>query len=134
MVDANLVVAEMHRRHIVEGVDRRRLLDREAEHLALLNGPFVERQIVLVEIDGGTACGLRRSHPCDVIDVGVREQNVFDAQAVPAHGRNQRVDLVPRVDDDALPGPLTADDEPVLEERRHCMRFENHRVPCNLSR
>ena len=60
---------------------------------------------------------LRGRDAGDVIEMGVGQQDVADREPVLLDRRQELVDLVAGVDDDALAGVLAADDESVLEER-----------------
>ena len=51
VVHADLVIAKIDRAQVVVDVDRRRLADREPEYLPLLDRVFVQRQVVLVEVN-----------------------------------------------------------------------------------
>jgi PleD family two-component response regulator len=63
-----------------------------------------------------------------VVDVCVRQQDVLNLEIVIAHGGQQAVDFVTRIDDDALTRPLATDDVPVLVERRLRTDFEDHLI------
>jgi CheY-like chemotaxis protein len=63
-----------------------------------------------------------------VIEVGVRQQNVGDGQAVLRDGGNQLIDFVSRIDDDGFTCSVTSNDEPVLEERRDGPAFEDYHL------
>lgn len=68
-------------------------------------------------------CALGRADACDVIDVGVGEQDVTDRKRFPIDKREQRGDLVSRVDQHRFPRALARDHEPVLEEWADGLRF-----------
>ena len=124
----HLVVAEPHRLRVVEHVDGRRRLDLQSKHLGLLDGTLVERQVVPVEGDGDGEHVFRRAYAADVVDVGVRQQDVPDAQAVRAHGGHELRGLVARIDDNGLPRALAAGDVAVLEEGWSRAGLEDHNV------
>ena len=81
-----------------------------------------------MQTDGHAERLFRRADAGDVIDMGVRQQDVANRQLVLVDRREQLADFVARIDDDCLPGVLAADDEAVLEEGRYRACLENHAV------
>ena len=126
VVDADLVVTETKRRRVVEDVDRRLRLNRDAEHRALLDDMLVERQVVPVQVDRRAKGLFRCGDAGDVIDVRVRQQDGRDVHVETTDDREHVVDFVAWVDDDCLPRALAAHHEAILVERRHRPDFENH--------
>ena len=101
----------------IEVVDRRLRLDRQAEHLAHLDHPFVKEQIVAVEVDRHAERPLRGADAGDVVDVGMRQQNPANGEPLLAGDVEQRGHLVPWIDQHRFAGVGTRNHEPVLEER-----------------
>ncbi len=81
--DAHFVVAE---RAIdppivfVIAIDRRRLLNRQAEHHAGADRVLVEEQIVLVQVDRRAQRALGFRHARHMIDMRMRQQDVRDLE------------------------------------------------------
>ena len=72
---------------------------------------------------------LRDADACDVIDVGVRQQNVTNCECLGLGEGEQTGDFVSRIDQHRLARPPARHDEAVLEERRRRLRFNyDHRV------
>ncbi len=61
-----------------------------------------------------------------MIDVRVREQNVFDHQLLAFRKRQEGGDFVTRIDQHRFPRRLAADDEAVFEERTDRLRLQYH--------
>ena len=83
---------------------------------ARLDRAVVEEQIVAVQVDRHAERALGRGDAGDVIDVRVRQEDVPNRQRPPLGERQQRRDLVARIDEHGLVRLLAADDEAVLEE------------------
>ena len=118
VVDADLVIAKRDRgsgrsthRSAAAGGPR-------TEQLPLLDRMFVQRQIVLMEIDRHVQRLLHLRHAGDVVDVRMGQQDVRDVDAAVAHRGEQLVGLVAGVDHDRFVRPFAADDESVLVKRR----------------
>ena len=120
----------MNRRHVVEHVDGRLLLDLEPEHRALLRRRLVQKQIVLMEVNRRVERILGSADAGDVIDVRVRQQDVLDIQLMIAHGAQEAVHLVARINDDTFTRPLASGDEPVLVERCFRANLQDHSLQC----
>src|SRR5262249_2656976 len=101
----------------IEHVNRRLRLDREAEHLAHLDGVLIEKEVVAMEIDRRAERPFRLCDAGHVIDVGMRQQDVVDRELAPVGEREQLGDLVARIDQGRLVRLFAADDEAVLEDR-----------------
>ena len=69
---------------------------------------------------------LRAPDTRDVIQVGVRQQNVANREAVRLDGREEQLDVVSGVDDDAFPRLLAAKHKTVLHERRGRPCLQDH--------
>src|SRR5262245_24473866 len=128
MAHPDAVVSEAQRRiALVEEIHRRLWFGLEAEHQALLNDAVVEKQILAMETNrrfGERLFGA--PHAGDVVEMGVRQQNVFDVETMLANGLNQQLDVVARVDDDAFTSPFTTNDKAVFHERPSGPGLENH--------
>ena len=125
---ADLVVAKTQGAQVVKDVDWRRLFDREAEHLPLLDRLLVQRQIVFMEIDAGVQCVFDERDARNVIDVRVRKQDMRHFETVILNRAKQCASPITRIDDDAFARALAADDEPILVKRRAGPDLENHSI------
>ena len=127
VMHAHLVAPEAHRVFtLVEEIHGRLFLRRKPERHALLDDALVEEVVVVVETDRNAKRSLRAADARDVVEMGVREQDVLDRQPVQRHCVEQIVHLVAGVDHDALTRLLAADHVAVLEERRDGPGLENH--------
>ena len=70
----------MHLSTLVEPIHRRLWLDLQAEHQPLLHDGLVQREIRFVQHDRCAERPLRTADAGDVIEMGVRQQDVRDAQ------------------------------------------------------
>jgi CheY-like chemotaxis protein len=84
---------------------------------ALLGRAFVEEEIVLVKMDRNAKDAPRQRDPGYVIDVGMRQEDVSDAERPAFGGAEQALDLVAGIDQHGLARLIASDEEPVLEER-----------------
>ncbi len=125
-VDGEVPEAELFADGAVVAINRGRLFDAQAEHRALLGGRVVEELIVLVQEHRDVESALCRGDARDVIEMRVREQDSRNAQAMPPRRRDEVVDAVTGIDDDALSGSRASEDESVRHERRSCRDLENH--------
>jgi hypothetical protein len=111
----------------VEHVHRRWRLDAQPEHCPLADGVLVEKQIVAMEMDRRAQRPLRGGDAGDVVDVGMREQDVTNDQRVAIRERQKSVHLVAGIDQDGFARLLAAKDEPVLEKRSDRLSVNYHR-------
>ena len=88
---------------VVEAVDRRLGLDVESEHLPLLDDGLVEEVVVAVQHDGAPSASFARPTPVMWSRWACVKQDVADRELVPRHRREQQIDVVAGVDDDAFP-------------------------------
>ena len=100
----------------VKAIDRRLRLDAEAEHPPHFDRPFVEEEIVAVQIDRHVERALGGGDAGDVIDVSVREENAANGEVALAGDGQQIRDLVAGIDKYGVSGRRTRHDEAVLEE------------------
>ena len=103
---------------VIELVDRRLRVDLEPERLSLLHDRLVQEVVVAVQHDRRAERFLRPADAGDVIEVGVRQQDVANREPVVSDRLEEQFDVVARVDDDAFPGVLAAQYEAVLLEGR----------------
>ena len=92
----------------------------------LLDDPFVEEVVVLVQPDRRVE---RLSGPADagnVIQMCVRQQDVHDRQLVSPYRVEKLIDFVAGINDDAFAGVFATDDETVLQERLNRGLLEDH--------
>ena len=89
---------------------------------------FVEKQVVLVQVDRYRELSFGRADTCDVIDMGVREEDVTDRERFPVRECEQPGHLISRIDDDRLTRAFASHDEPVLEEGPHGLRLDYDHV------
>src|ERR1700730_18671885 len=80
-----------------------------------------------MEIDRRAQRPLRGGNAGDVVDVGMREQDVTDDQPVALRERQKRVHFVAGIDQDGLARLLAANDASVLEKRSNRLGFNYHR-------
>jgi len=57
----------------------------QAEHRSGLDGAFVQKQIITVQVDGNAERLLCGRDTGDMIDVRMRQQNVTDRQPIALH-------------------------------------------------
>jgi CheY-like chemotaxis protein len=100
----------------VKPIDRRLRLDAEAEHPPHLDGPFVEEEIVAMQIDRHGERPLGGGDAGNVIDVSVREEDGANGQVALAGDAEQIGDLVARIDENRLSRRRTRHHEAILEE------------------
>jgi CheY-like chemotaxis protein len=117
----------------VEDVNRRWRLAPQAEHLTRFDRPFIEKQIVGVEVNRHVQGTFRRCHAGDVIDVRVRQQDVANRKGVPLGKRQQAADLVARIDEHGLTRRLAADNEAVFHEGTNGLSLNYHDQPMILA-
>jgi len=95
----------------------------------VLDGLFVQKQIVTMEMHRQKQGALRRGDAGDVIDVRVRQQNSREPDAFARRKCKQAVDFVAGIDEHAFAGARTRDHESVFEERPDCLRLDyDHQV------
>ena len=99
-----------------EPIDRRLRLDVEAEHPSHLDRPFVDEEVVAMQVNRNIERALRGGDARDVIDVSVREEDAANGEVALAGRRQQIRDLVARIDEDRLSRRRAPHDEAVLEE------------------
>jgi hypothetical protein len=82
VVHANLVGPEGHECvSIVEkAIHRRRGLDLQTEKFTKRHRVLVQRKITAVEVDRDLELTLRLGHTGHMVDMAVREENVFDVE------------------------------------------------------
>ena len=117
----------------IELVDGRLRFDPQPEHRARLHGALVQKQVVLVQMDRHVQHTLGRGDAGHVIDMGVRQQDVTNLQRFALDERQQALDLIARIDEDALTRVFAADDEAVLEERSDGLALDYHDAPMILA-
>ena len=110
---------------VIKEVDVRLWIGRHSEHLPLLHHSLVEEQIALVQADGRTKRLLRGSDSRDVVDMGMREEDVFDGELVALDSGKKFRHFVAGVNDYGLTGVLAADDKPVFIEGRRRTNLQN---------
>jgi CheY-like chemotaxis protein len=107
-----------HVRRAIELVDRRRgRVHTEPEHGAVLDGAFVEKQVVAVKVDGNPEGSLRAVDTGDMVDVRMGQQDPVEPDPPRFGKREEGVHLVSGVDQHPFAGSRTCHDESVLEER-----------------
>src|SRR5688500_11767181 len=116
---------------LVKEIDWRLGIDVESERHALLHHCAVEEVVVGVQPDRHPERRLRAADAGDVIQMRVGQQDVLDRKTMALRWLEQQIDVVSRVDDDALPGFVAPDHESVLHERRDRSRFKNHEIAKN---
>ncbi len=80
-------------------------------------------QVVLVQVDRRAQPALGARQARDVVDVGVRQEDVRHDELLGLDKRQQFVHFVPRVHVHRLSRALAPEDEPVFHERRRPQRF-----------
>ena len=112
-------------RAVVKEIHLRLRLDAQPEHLPLLHHRLVQK-VVPDAARPARRRPLSPPHTGNVIQVRMGQQDVPDRQLVRRGGRQELVDLVPRVDKDPLAGVFTPEHEAVLEEGLDRASLENH--------
>ena len=113
----------------VETIDRRRLLDLQAEHPRVKGRLVVQRQIVAMEVNGNAKRAFRLADAGDMIEVGVRQQDRGQCDPFASRKLEQRLDLVARINEHAFPRPGAGHDKAVLEQRAYGLRLDyDHNV------
>ena len=111
---------------VIELVDRRLWVDIEPERLSLLHDGLVEEIVVAVQHDRRAERFLGPADAGDVVEVGMSEQDVANREPMVSDRLEEQLDVVARVDDDAFPGVLAAQDEAVFLEGWDRPRLQNH--------
>jgi hypothetical protein len=83
---------------------------------------------VLVIEDGCCSELLETVGSCDVVDVGVGDDDLFDGEVVFSEEGEDAGDVVAGIDDDGFMGDLVAEDGAVALERADGDGFEDHDV------
>ena len=83
--------------------------------------------IVLIEQDGRAGSGAQLHRSADVVDVGVRDDDLFDLQIMFADEREHVVDVVAGIDDHRFARGFVADDRAVALQRAYGEDFVDHR-------
>ncbi len=127
VMDAHFVAAERDRfRQVVERIDRRLRLDPNPEHHSLLHDGVVQRTVVGMQHHRGSRRRPGAADAGDVIEMGVRQQDVLDRQLLARDEVEQLVDRLAWIDDDAFARLLASQDVAVLHEGRRGAIFEQH--------
>jgi CheY-like chemotaxis protein len=91
-------------------------LDAQAEHPSHLGRPFVEEEVVAMQVNGYVERALGGGDARDVIDVSVRKEDAANGEVALAGHRQQISNLVAGIDEDGLSRRGAGNDEAVLEE------------------
>ena len=92
-----------------------------------LGGHHLEQgQIVLVEVDGGSCEALELERATDVVNVGVRHENLLELEAEGREAAVNAGDFVAGVDDDGFGGAFVAHDGAVALQGADGERLEDH--------
>lgn len=125
VVDGRRTTAKANRLALrVEAIDRRLRLDREAEHAPHLDRPFVDEQIVAMQVNRHIERALGGGHAGDMIDMRVREEDMTNRQVPLAGDGQESRDFVAGIDEDGLPCRWARHHEAVLEERLDRTRLD----------
>lgn len=129
VIDRRSTAAEPNRLALrVEAIDRRLRLDREAEHASHLDRPFVNEQIVAMQVDRHIERALGGGHAGDMIDVSVREEDMANRQLPLARDGQEIRDFVAGIDEDGFACGRARHHEAVLEERPDRTRLDYDHV------
>ncbi len=82
--------------------------------------------IILVEQDRSARGGAKLHGSADVVDMGVRDDDLFDLQVVLADERENILDIIAGIDDHGFAGRLIADDGAVALQRTDRENFVDH--------
>jgi CheY-like chemotaxis protein len=123
-------VAETKRvARLVEVVDWRRLFDLQSKQHSVPDRVLVEEHIIAMEADRPIERTFCRSHAGDVVDVGVRQQDMGQRDVLAGRKLEQRVHFIAGIDQHAFARARTRHHESVLEERAHRLRLDyDHEV------
>ena len=108
----------------IELVHGRRRVYAEPERRPLLDDAFVQKQIVVVQINGHAEHALRRADASHVVYVGVCEKDVADGERLALGKRQQIRYLVARIDQHRFTRVGAPDHEAVLKERAYRPRLD----------
>jgi CheY-like chemotaxis protein len=100
----------------IEDVDWRLSLDGQPERGARLNDMLIQEKVVTMQIDRDAKSVFRGTDTGHMIDMRVRQENVANRQRVPPDKRQQSLDFVAGINQEALARLLAGDDEAVFEE------------------
>jgi CheY-like chemotaxis protein len=107
---------------------RQRVLEAQAEHLRLLGGGIIEEEVVAVEVHRRPQREPGRADSRHVIDVGVGQQDVCDADCRARDVLEQALHLVAGINQDPFLCARAGDHEAVLEEGRHGLGLDYDHV------
>ena len=108
----------------VEVVDWRLRLDTQAKEPSVLDGVFVQKQIVAMQADRHVERSLRGRHTGDVVNVCVGQQDARHRDLLTAGILEQAIDLVAWINDHAFARPRTRHDESIFEEGADRLRLD----------
>ncbi len=107
---------------------QRTTLEAQPKHPRLIRRGLVEKRVVLVEMNWRAQSALRDADTSHVIDMGVRQQDVHDADLIARDVVEQTQDLVAWINEHTFTGARARDDEAILEERRNGLRLDYDHV------
>ncbi len=113
------LIADLHAVAVVQPArGREGLRGRKAEHRALLRQAVDPELVARVRADDGQGQALGQlARAARMVDVGVREPDLFEREAQARDFAEQGVEVAPGVDDGGLQGGVAPDDGAVLLER-----------------
>ena len=113
----------------VEVVDWWLWLNVQTKKPSVLDGVFVQKQIVAMEVDRHGERSLRGSNTGDVVDVCVSQQDARHRDLLTSGKLKQAIDFVAWINDHAFARPRTRHDESIFEEWADRLRLDyDHRV------
>lgn len=108
------------------GIGRRDLGCGEAEPSGLRVHHFEQGQVVLVEEDGRSGLLFQFQRAANVVDVRVRDNNLFEPELVLFQTRYDLRDVAAGIDDHGLAGRLIAKDRAVTLQHANGKGLEDH--------
>ena len=108
----------------VEVVDWWLRFDTQAKEPSVLDGFFVQEQIVAMQRYGHVERSLGSRNTGDVVDMRVRQKDLRQRDSFTSGKLEQARDFVPWIDEHAFPRPRTGDDESIFEEWADRLRLD----------
>jgi PleD family two-component response regulator len=109
----------------IKAVDWRRLLDvLQTKQPSVLDGFFVQEQIVAMQVDRHAERSLRCRNTGDVVNVCVGQQDTRQRDLLTSGKLEQALDFVARINDHAFARPRTRHDESIFEEWADRLRLD----------
>jgi PleD family two-component response regulator len=127
VVHQHLVVPEGHALFWrVELIDVGQRTHLQPEHGALVDGPFIQEQILAVQVDWDAKGSLGRRNARHVIHMGMSKKDVAHGEGLSFGERQETLHFVARIDQHRFPRAFAANDEAILEKWSYCLCLNYH--------